>query len=284
MINFNGRLHTKDTDYLNHENRGLRYGDALFETIRVVNNEVFFWEDHYFRLMSSMRIIRMEIPMNFTMEFLKGQITKTLEANSLDKEPARVRLTVFRNNGGLYTPETNEVSFIIETQKLNSPFYMVDGNRYEVELFKDFYVNPGMLSTLKTNNKVINVVGSIYAKENDYDNCFLLNTSKNVVEALNGNFFLVKGNTIKTPPIKDGCLNGIIRNKLIGIIKKLEECTCIEESISPFELQKADELFITNSIVGIQPVTKYRKKEFGNDITRNLLGKLNALARLENAN
>lgn len=280
MINFDGKLLAKEVNFLNQENRGLRYGDSLFETIRVVNGKVFFWEEHYLRLMASMRILRMEIPMNFTMEYLEDQIVKTIKVNNLEMQPVRVRMTVFRKNGGLYTPDTNTVSFLIEVKALHSPFYILETAAYEVELFKDFYVNPDMLSSLKTNNKILNVVGSIFAKENKYQNCLLLNTNKSVVEALNGNLFLIKGNVIKTPPISDGCLNGIIRNKLMAILTKIEDYTLSEESISPFELQKADELFITNTIVGIQPITKYRKKDYGNTVSKNLLGKLNASARL----
>lgn len=280
MVNFNGALLPKNSTFLNHGNRGLRYGDSLFESLRAVNGQLFFWEDHYFRLMASMRMLRMEIPMDFTMEFLEENIQGAIAANDLSDSAARIRLTVFRNEGGLYLPETNAVSYIIEAKPLEHPFYILDDGRYEVELFKDFYVNPDMLSTLKTNNKIINVVGSIFAQENDYDNCLLINNDKQVVEALNGNLFLVKENTIKTPPLKDGCLNGIIRKKLMEIVNKLDGYELQENSISPFELQKADELFITNSIVGIRPITKYRKKEFASTTAKDLLGKLNAVARL----
>ena len=285
MINFNGELLKKDSFYLNHGNRGLRYGDALFETIRVVNGKIVFWEDHYLRLMASMRILRMEIPMNFTMEFLEEELLKTIRANNLENTPVRIRLTVFRNNGRLYLPDTNAISFCIECSVLESPFYMVNDDRYELELFKDFYVNHDMTSTLKTNNRIINVVGSIYAKENGYDNCFLLNNGKQVVEALNGNVFMVNENAITTPPLSpplsDGCMNGIIRKKIIEILNKLDGYSIAEKSISPFDLQKADELFITNSILGIRPVTKYRKKEFKNVVAHDLMGKLNAMARLD---
>ena len=280
MVNFNGELLPADAQYLNHENRGLRYGDALFETLRVVNGKIFFWEDHYLRLMASMRILRMEIPMEFTMEFLEEEILKAVASNSLGDSAARIRFTVFRNNGGLYLPETNEISYCIEANMLSSSFYVLDEENYEVELFKDFYVNVDMTSTLKTNNKIINVVGSIFAKENDYNNCILLNHKKEVVEFLNGNIFLVKGTTITTPPLKDGCLNGILRKKLIEILGKLEKYELQEASISPFSLQKADELFLTNSIVGICSITKYRKKEFTNIVAKDLIGKLNAAARL----
>lgn len=280
MINFNGELLPKNVSFLNQRNRGLRYGDSLFESLRAVQGKLFFWEDHYLRMMASMRIVRMEIPMNFTMEFLEEQIQAVITANHLNGEAARIRVTIFRNDGGLYLPDTNTISYFIEAASMPNSFYVLEDTPYEVELFKDFYVNADMLSNLKTNNKIINVVGSIFAKENDYDNCLLLNNEKQVVEVLNGNLFLVKGNSIKTPPLKDGCLNGIIRKKLIEILKKLERYEFQEHSISPFELQKADELFMTNSIVGIRPITKYRKKKFTDRVAKDLLGKLNAMARL----
>jgi branched-chain amino acid aminotransferase len=280
MVNFNGKLIGEDDNFLNHNNRGLRYGDALFEAIRVVNGHIYFLEDHYLRLMSSMRILRMEIPMNFTMEFLESEILKTTEINNGTKAQ-RVRVTIFRNDGGLYRPATNDISYVIETKDLDNVFFTISDQEYEIELFKDFFVNGDMLSTLKTNNKIINVVGSVFASENGYDNCLLLNTKKQVVEALNANVFLVVGNTIKTPPLLDGCLNGIIRKKLIAIISKLEQYTILEESISPFELQKADEIFLTNSISGITAVTKYRKKKFTNAVSSSLVGKLNLASRME---
>jgi len=280
MLNFNGNVISKNTSFITSDNRGLKYGDALFETIRVVNNKIYFWEDHYLRLMSSMRILRMQIPMSFTMEYLEAQIIETIAANAFENNAVRIRLTVFRNDGGLYCPKTNEVSFIIEATTLDTNFYTLNDAFYEVELFKDFYVNIDMLSNLKTNNKILNVVGSVFAKENNYDNCILLNNNKMVVEALNGNIFMVIGSTIKTPPKSDGCLNGILRKKLIEIIGKLETYTLEESSISPFDLQKADELFITNAIMGIQPISKYRKKEYSTIVASDLIGKLNAVARL----
>lgn len=279
MINFNGNIQENNT-VINNNNRGYAYGDAVFETIKSVHGKLLFFEDHYFRLMASMRIMRMEIPMSFTLEFLQDQILKTLEANQLSKSSSRIKLQVHRVEGGLYNPESNDVEYIISAKQLDEDFYLLDNIDYEVDLFKDFYVAPGLLSTLKTNNKALNVIGSIYAKENKLNNCLLLNTNKSVVEALNGNVFLVKGQTIKTPPIEDGCLKGVLRKQLIEIIKLMDNFTIVEESISPFEIQKADEMFITNVITGIQPVTKYRKKLFTKDVSKQLLQKLNVKVRL----
>jgi branched-chain amino acid aminotransferase len=267
MINFNGTLVSLEDSKLTIQNRGYKYGDALFETLKVVNGKIFFWEDHYFRLMASMRILRMDIPMNFTMEFLEVEILKTLEANGLLKATARVRLNIDRGEGGKYLPSVEaSVNFNIITESYPYPFYSIEKDqKYEVDLYKDYFMAPGLLSGLKSNNKAIQVIGSIYAKENDLDNCLVLNTAKNVIEALNGNVFLVKGDKIKTPPLEDGCLKGVMRK---------------EASISPFELQKADELFVTNVIKGIVPITQYRKKAYGSNFAQKTVAKLNAKLRL----
>ncbi len=278
MVNLNGILTEKAI--VSFDNRGLNYGDAVFETLRFSGGKIYFWEDHYFRLMASMRILRMEIPMNFTMEFLETEILKAINSEEKKDIGFRIKLLVWRKTGGKYTPNSNEIEYLISTENLETPFYVLNEGDYEVELFKDHYVASGLLSTLKSNNRLINILGSIYAKENDYENCLLLNEHKQVVEALNGNIFLVSGNTIKTPPLADGSLNGVTRKQLISILGTMEDFKLEETSISPFELQKADEIFITNVIQGIVPITKYRKKEFGNTIAKTLLAKLNLKARM----
>ena len=280
MVNINGTLVVTDEANISLNNRGFAYGDAVFETIKVSNGKILFWEDHYFRLMASMRIVRMDIPMSFTLEFLENEVFKVLEGNSLSNKSARVKLTVARVEGGLYAPNNNDVNFYISISERSDATYLLAEDAYNVDLYKDNYVSPTILSTLKTNNKVLNVIASVYAKENQLKNCLLLNTNKSVVEALNGNLFLVKGSVIKTPPLTDGCLKGIMRKQIIDIIKLIPEFTLEEASISPFELQKADELFITNVMVGIQPISKYRKKSFSNTVAKNLLAKLNVKVRL----
>jgi len=277
-VNFKGTLVGASSFFLNHGNRAFKYGDALFETFRVIAEKPIFWEDHYFRLMASMRILRMEIPMSFTMEFLSNEVLKTLAANKLSSHPTRVRISIFREGAGRYTPDSNDIGYLIETEKLETPFFKMSQEPYEVELFKDYFVNADMLSTLKTTNKILNVVASVFAKENGYQNCLLLNQKKQVVEAINGNVFLVFGKQVVTPPLQDGCLNGILRKKILGLLSDWEGYTVKEATVSPFDIQKADELFITNAISGIQPVTKYRKKLFEHQLALQLTGKLNATA------
>lgn len=275
MINFNGTLATQDSNVLT-QNRGFLYGDAVFETVKIVNAKVLYLEDHYFRLMASMRVVRMEIPMNFTMEYFEEQLISLTDQLAISAS-ARARITVFRNDGGYYLPTDNTVSFLIHATAIDAVSYSFDEKEYEVDLFKDFYITRQLLSSIKTTNRILNVAASIFASENDLDNCLLLNDSKNVVEAIQGNVFMLLGHKLITPPVAEGCLNGVMRKQILKLAKMIEGIEVVEEVISPFELQKADELFVTNVIKGIQPITKYRKKNFKVNLSKQLISKLNEI-------
>jgi branched-chain amino acid aminotransferase len=278
MVNFNGNIQENSSISIEN-NRGFLFGDSIFETIKVLDNKVLFLEDHYFRLMASMRICRMEIPMNFTMEYFEEQILNLIQSLN-NSNSYRIRFTVYRDSEGFYLPKSRNVQFIVLASSLNSELYSFGKEHYEVELYKDFYVSKQLLSTLKTNNKMLQITGSIFADENGYDNCLVLNDEKNVIEALQSNIFMKTGNVVSTPPVSDGCLNGIMRKQILEILKKMEGIEVKETSISPFDLQKADELFLTNVISGIQPITKYRKKEYTTEFASDVLKRLNAKIRL----
>lgn len=273
MINFNGTIVSNDTSLLT-QNRAFLFGDAVFETVKIVNDKILFLEDHYFRLMSSMRVVRMEIPMDFTMEYFEEQILALAKAKKITLS-ARARITVYRNDGGYYLPQNNTVSFLINVESIDTTLYSINQEEYTVDLYTDFYVARQLLSSIKTTNKIINVTASIFASENGLDNCLLMNDGKNVIEALQGNLFMLKGNTLITPPVSEGCLNGVMRKQILALARKMENLEVVEQVISPFDLQKSDELFITNVIKGIQPITKYRKKEFSTNLATILVQKLN---------
>ena len=199
MTNLSGNL-IDTSGVLGADNRAFLFGDGVFETVKIVAGRILFLEDHYFRLMSAMRIVRMEIPMDFTMEFFESEILKTAATqNAL--EAGRARITVFRNPGGFYLPTNRHVSWLITASSLESKAYTLENSHYEVDIFKDFYVTAQLLSTIKTTNRMVNITGSIFADENGLDNCLLLNESKNVVEALQGNLFMLTGNQLVTPPL-----------------------------------------------------------------------------------
>jgi branched-chain amino acid aminotransferase len=277
MVNSNGNLVPSSDAGLSFFNRGFTYGDALFETVKAVGDKLLFWEDHYFRLMASMRLLRMEIPMTFTPEYFADQCMQLIQAQEVRSPGWRMRLTVFRDSEGRYTPDHNRVAFVIGCEPLPQDRFLDEVTKYTVDLYKDHYVQAGMLPNLKTNNKILNVLGSIFAKENDLDNCILVNDNKEVVEALQSNLFLLFGQEIHTPPLTSGCLDGIIRKQIIRMAKGLN-LTLKETAINPFDLQKADELWLSNSIQGIRAVTNYRRKIYQSQLYPKAVALLNQMA------
>lgn len=282
MINYQGDIIELNALPIQDVKRATMYGDAVFETIRMRDNKLLFVEDHYFRLMASMRILRMPIPMDFTPEFFVD------EANRLAEEVAvtdgRLRLQVVRKSEGKYTPEdNNECVWWMELEELGSQDYTWKSKGLKVDLFKDHYIQPGLLSTLKSSNALPYVLAGIFAQENGFDAMLLVNDKKMLVEANAANVFVLKDNVLKTAPLEDGPLRGVFRKNLIGWAKEIG-LEIKEESINPFELQKADEIWLTNTISGVQWVENYRKRTYKGDkakeLTELLQRKLNVLGSL----
>ena len=274
IYQYNGQFIESTEINLNLSDRAMRYGDSVFESMKYANGRINFWEDHYFRLMSSMRILRMEIPMSFSPEYLEEQIKATVEKNELTQKAARIRLQVSRKEGGLYSPESNDVNLLITIQEMESAQYQLNETGLEVDLFKDFYKQKSLLSTIKSGAATLYTVASIFKKENNLDECLLLNDDKKVAEAISANVFVVQGKTVITPPLSDGCLKGVVRKQVLALLPKMGY-EVKEKSISPFELQKSDELFLTNASKGVQWVEKYRKKTFTKNVSEELVKKLN---------
>ncbi len=267
MLNFNGDIQNRTEKIF--LNRAFLYGDSVFETIKVVKNKILFWEEHYLRLMSSMRILKIEIPNTFTPEYLEDQIKKT--NFSISKLfSGRVRLTIFRDGGGFYTPKSNESCFVIKSFENDKIFFETEFKEYTVDIYKDYFIQSNLLSNLKTNNRLINVLGSIYAKNNGLENCILLNDQKLVAEFLNGNIFIVKENIVLTPPLGSGCLSGVMRNKIIESITGIPLIEVKEENFSAYEIISSQEIWVSNCISGIIPVSEYRNKQFGNSLARKV--------------
>ena len=270
MVNYNGRLCRAD-EGLPFDNRGFAYGDSIFDTLAIAAGRIRFWEDHYFRMMAGMRVLRMCIPMSFTMDFLQQEIEKVL-----DRPSARVRITLFREAKGLYTAEKGGVGYLIKAEPLSDTTYSISDEKYEVALFTDFYVQQSALNNIKHTNRALHVVAGVFARENAYDNCLLLNDSKQLVSAINGNSFLISGTQLSTPAPEQGCVKGVFRKNLLRFVKENALFEVVERPITPFELMRAEEVFITNVISGITSVTRYRKKVFSTEKTRELLNRFNS--------
>lgn len=280
LFNSNGSIVEGNVLEVSSDNRGLNYGDGVFETMKFSNNRINFWEDHYFRFMSSMRILRMEIPMSFSPEFLESEVRSIISANDFKNAPVRVKILATRKSGGTYTPDTNEIDYLITVKVIEGDRFSLNEEGLEIDLFKDYYLQKSMLSNLKLSSSVLYTLASVFRKENKLDECLLINDDKSLAEAISSNVFLVKDKTVITPALSTGCLKGIIRKQVLEILPKMGFEVIEKENISPFDLQKVDEVFLTNSLNGIRWIKKYRKKEFKNSIGVELTQKLNIMASL----
>jgi branched-chain amino acid aminotransferase len=272
MVNINGQIYANDDAFISIFNTSLISGDLIFENIIVSRNKVLFYEDHYFNLLSSMRILKIKIPMSFTPEFLEKQLLSLYAKSGFVDDNILMRILICNNVASKVNPNSVKY-YIYDTQKIN--YSSINFEKYTLDVFKDYFKNTGLLSNLTTNNQLIQRIGLRYCQENDFNDCVILNNSKTISESLNGNIFMVMNDKVLTPPLNDGSNNNVIRTKIIELINNdIEGFDVIEQSLSVFDIQKSDELFISNINFGIQPVRKFRKKVFTDEITSLIMNKL----------
>lgn len=273
-INFNGKIAPADKPLFTAHNRSFRYGDALFETIRVINGTPQFIEKHIERLKIGMKFLKMDISSEYTPDYFNQLIIELSKNNNIQKD-ARVRLSVFRNNGGYYTPLTNEVSFLIEIENNTEMGYVLNKDGYKIDVFQELTKNLNSLSFIKSANGLVYVLAGIYKKQHDLDECIILNNQGNVAEAISSNIFTVKNGVLYTPPLSEACVNGIMRQQIINIAKE-NRIAVYENPIALNVLLNSDELFLTNAINGIRWVGQYKEKQYSNTTSVLLVEKLNS--------
>jgi branched-chain amino acid aminotransferase len=258
MVNFNGNI-VSHQECISAHNSGFLWGDVVHEDVVLCNNQLINWEEHYLRLMASMRIFRMEIPMNFTMEFLEEEIFKTPKQDENAVSKSIMKISVYRGHS---IADNKDVGYLIQE------FSIVEENKHDIkrpytaDLFKDHVVTSGLLSSIPNYNSRIEKLAKIYARENDLDNCLLINEKKEIIGGIGANVFLVKDKTIITPPKLSGCVHGILRKKLIEFLNNANEYELEERAINPFEIQKVDEMFLLHDIQGVMGIDQYRKKKY----------------------
>ncbi len=275
MVNINGEIHPNDDAFISIFNTSLISGDLIFENLIVSSNKVLFYEEHYFNLLSSMRILKIKIPMSFTPEFLEEQLLSLYIKSGFVNEKILMRILICNNVASNANP--NSVNYYIyDAHKIN--YSTNNFEKYTLDVFKDYFKNTGLLSNLTTNNQLIQRIGLRYCEENDFNDCVILNNSKIISETLNGNIFMIMNDKVLTPSLKDGSNNNVIRSKIIELVNNdIEGYEIIEQPLSVFDIQKSDELFISNINFGIQPVRKFRKKVFTDKITSLIKNKLTLL-------
>lgn len=267
----NGEIVTSGTKVIGADNRSFRFGDGLFETMRMIDGEVALFNYHLERLFASLSLLKFELPPYFTPDYLSKQVYQIAAQNKQEKA-ARIRLTVYRSDGGLYDYENNFPNCIIQTWKMETVQPVFPAKGLCIDIFTKARKACDDYSHVKSNNFMSCVMAAMWAKENKLDDAIIINNFNRVAEATIANIFIVKDGTIKTPALNEGCVAGVMRKFLIGKIKE-ENIPFEETRIEVGELHGANEIFLTNAISGIKPVQQCGNNNYSNELSKYLFEK-----------
>lgn len=294
MLNHNGKIyHDKNTLLFSAQNRAFSYADALFETIRIVNKDSNFsiplWKYHFERLSKGMQAFGYD---KLESDFLKSEILKTADltipTNKILKKDFKARLTVFRSEGGLYTPTNSKSEFVIvlhEIDKLtNLEISNLEKSQKSYVFFDELPLFPSRFSAFKKVDALPYVLAGKYRKEQKADEVFLLNNYGRIAEAGAANIFILakessnpKDNKLHfiTPPASEGGVMGTMRNYILdkNYNQNDFEISIEERPITKIELNQTEIIFATNAIQSIQLIKITTQNQF--EIMKNWINNVN---------
>jgi aminodeoxychorismate lyase len=267
-FNYNGKIFAEGSLVVGADNRGLRYGDGLFETIKMKNGHLILEDEHFARLWKGLDILQFVIPKHLTPDKLQEEIT-TLTKKNGHENAARIRLNVFRGDGGLYDAKNHTPHYIIQSWALPENNGEWNSNGLVAGIYEDAKKSCDVLSNLKHNNYLPYVLGALKAKKEKWNDAILLNSYGRICDTTIANIFLIKDNVISTPALKEGCVAGVMRKKIIQAIAN-GAWAFVEKEITTDDLLNADEIFLTNSMYNIRWIQRIADKEYGNEITQKI--------------
>ena len=266
MINSNGTLVSKLSQQTTEVESHFLHGLHIVESIHADKGQLLFWELHYFRVMAAMRQLRFVLPINFTALFFEEEIQKTLAANKLQSKDVLIYLHLLCNS------QNQSPHFVIEVQESIS-FQQLSHAAYSMDIYKEAFISAQYLSNISLLNAPIRAVASVYANENGWQDCFLMNEQKELVESTQGSIFILNDHLIQTPSLQTGCQNLVIREAFIQWIKQKQTAFEVEEkTLSPFVLQNAQEILILSSEKGGNSIDQYRKTQYKHHVFQKLYG------------
>ncbi|MBL7697346.1 MAG: aminotransferase class IV [Chitinophagaceae bacterium] len=267
-LNLNGSLFDEKLPALRADNRAFRYGDGLFETMKVVVGAIRLKELHFSRLFSGMETLQIVLPGFISEDIFTDEISRTLRRNHISG-PARVRLTVYRGDGGLYDFKSASAGYVIQVWPISSSSLAMNEHGLRLGLFEDGRKSVDTFANLKSNNYLLYAMGAIHARKNHFGDSLILNTHGRVCDTTVANVFWVSGGTIFTPPLSEGCVAGVMRNYLISRLPELSY-TVMEKELHADELLEADEVFLTNAISGLKWVGEFKNKKYTNTVSSKI--------------
>lgn len=269
FICFNGRFEKASSFKFSIENRAFRYGDGFFETMHYAFGEVQLFEVHHKRMLRAMQVLQLSSSLLENKAALLKEITHLINANHQFKG-ARVRISIFRSGAGLYKPETNTASYLIESNSLENDSYPLNTKGLSITYFDKLTKPVDNFQFYKSLNTSVSVLASLYAQEGAFDDSLLMNTDGHLIETTSSNVFFVQGDTLYTPDVESGCVEGVMREKVIETALHLRYSVIEGAQVRPEHLLKFDEIFLTNAIQGIQWVVAYENKRYYNKIIQKI--------------
>ena len=265
----NGQLFREGKAVISPDNRSFRYGDGLFETMRVINGNILLKALHFERLLRGMKLLQFDIPEFFTAAQLEEDIVSLCKKNRIE-DKAVVRLVVFRNDGGLYDLEDMRPNYIIQGMPLQQyPVAPAGDGGLVIDIYPDASKACNIFSEVKSNNFLLYVMGAMYARQNGLGDCLILNQYGRIADATIANVFWIKSGVIHTPPIEEGCVAGVTRRFLLQQLPAAGY-TINEQPLTPDDLLSADEVFLTNAVRGIRAVGKCRNRSYLSSLTKEI--------------
>ncbi len=274
FVNLNGKIIAENEPLFTSQNRAFRYGDGLFESFRAFGQEIPFFKAHFNRLLSGMKLLQMDMPITFTETFIFNEIQHLLRVNKFFKS-AVIRFSVFRNDGGKFLPKTNTVSYLIETTSSNESAYVLNNKGLTIGVFSDFPKVATPFSWFKSANAQIYIAAALSAHSAGMDDVLLVNEKNEIMEATSSNVFFVRENYLFTPSLDSGIVQGIMRQKVIEVALKNNFIVYDEVAINEQEIGTFDEIFLTNSVKGIQWISAYKSHRFFKKTAKFLIEKIN---------
>ena len=268
FININGKIVAEEVAAIPHDSRAFRYGYGLFETMLVQKGSIALADYHFERLFKGMKQLCFSVPALWDEAFFIKEISKTVSRNRLENL-VRVRLQVWNGNGGLYDAETGQPQFIIECFPLAESVVEWNENGLTVGIASDYQKSKDALSNLKSSNALIYAAAAQVAKTKKWNDALIQNSNGHIIESTIANIFWVKDKITFTPPLTEGCIDGVMRRHLLWRLE-VNGQSVIETILTKDILQHADEVFLTNSIRNIKWIKEIGGKSYGNVVSFGL--------------
>lgn len=265
---YNGKYYEEGTAIIDANSRALRYGDGIFETIKIVNATLEHAAEHFDRLWQGMQLLQFDVPKHFTTQKLQQEIIELAKKNK-HEQYGRVRLSIIKGNGGLYDAVNHTPNYIIQTWALPPHKGLLNENGLVIGFYPDAKKSCDLFSNIKHNNFLPYNMAALFAKNNKWNDALVLNQYNNICDSTIANVFICKDDVVYTPPLTQGCIAGVIRNV---VIKKLlaNNITVIEKSLQTEDVLQADEVFLTNSINNMQWVKQIEDKIYANTVAQKI--------------